>query len=335
MSTTTPKRPRAASGAAAKRRANASSTPRAKTTPQAAPEGPGVAQRVWLGLAHAVGGAVRAIGPERVAKEDRRDGFPFMLLLLAVLGAVMVWFLPGDPIARAINDYTFGGLFGRVAGVLPVVFAAFALWLFRHPSTLDDNGRIAAGLFMGLSGAATLAHVAGGGPAPTDGMPELSKAGGVFGWMFGGPLVFLTTGIGASIIAVLFMALSVFVVTKTPPNRVGDRLRDLWAWLFGLEPSDAAHARGRGGAREGDDLLAGEAASGDGAGSGDDEKLPWWRRNATGREVDPAFDSPVVDDAEARGTEDGLTALFDVDARGESDDLVAPTAGRGDRKSVV
>ncbi|MGO2112839.1 MAG: DNA translocase FtsK, partial [Pseudoclavibacter sp.] len=328
MPTTTPKRQSAAAGASAKRRASTAkrgaqsgtgAAPRTKKLPemQAVPQ-PNIAQRMWLGLAHAVGGAARALGPERVADEDRRDGFPFAMLLVAVVGAVMVWFLPNQPVAQAINDYTFGGLFGQIAFALPVLFTGFAMWLFRHPASLDDNGRIAAGLFIGVSAAATLAHVSNGQPAPAEGMPALATGGGVFGWIFGGPLVFLTTEIGATIIAVLFLVLSLFVITKTPPLRVGDRLRDLWAWLFGIEPDEAAHSRGsRGGGGEAgllDD--AGDSRSGDTADG--DAGLPWWRRNATGREVDPAFDSAVVDEGEGLGTGDNLSQLFGADAAGDT-----------------
>ncbi|GGA74443.1 DNA translocase FtsK [Pseudoclavibacter endophyticus] len=282
---------------------------------------------MWLGIAHAVGGAARAVGPERVADEDRRDGFPLVLLLFAVCGAVMVWFLPHEPAAQAVNAYTFGGLFGQVAYALPVILAGFALWLFRHPASMDDNGRIATGLFIGISAAATLAHVSNEQPAPAEGMPALATAGGVFGWMFGAPLVFLTTAIGATIIAVLFVVLSLFVITKTPPLRVGERLRELWAWLFGIEPDAAAHARGaRTGAGEGG-LLDGEARTAAAEGT-DDGGLPWWRRNATGREVDPAFDSPVVDEGAARGTDDGLSKLFGADAVGDGSASGASDRGR-------
>ena len=310
MATTTPKRQRSERSSSGGR----GRSPRTKKLPEMTSEPtPNVAQRAWIGLAHAVGGGVRAIGPERVAREDRRDGFPFFLLLLAVIGGVVVWFFPADPVAVALNDYTFGGLFGRISAALPVVLAAFALWLFRNPASINDNGRIGVGLAVGVVAATVLAHVAGGRPEPSSGMPALAQGGGVFGWMFGGPLVFLTTSIGATVIAVLAIVLSLFVITKTPPNRLVDRLRELWAWLFGIEPEEAAHARAGGATKTrgaGKGLLDGDDAE---AAAVDDEPgndLPWWRRNASGREVDPAFDSAIIDEDTPLGTTDELTEIL-------------------------
>src|SRR6187402_813740 len=92
--------------------------PVAKTPP---PNEPGLLTVAWMGLAHVVGGAARLLGKETLAKDERRDGVPFFIFLLAIAGAVVEWFLPSDQIAIALDSYTFGGLFGRVAFALPVI----------------------------------------------------------------------------------------------------------------------------------------------------------------------------------------------------------------------
>ena len=95
-----------------------------------------------MGLAHATGAAFRVLGRETLAKDERRDGVPFLLVLLAVAGAIVEWFAVGQEVAIVLNAYTFGGLVGRVAFALPVIMIFFAAWLFRHPASVHDNTRI-------------------------------------------------------------------------------------------------------------------------------------------------------------------------------------------------
>src|SRR5688500_16677314 len=100
-----------------------------KSKPKA-PDRPNLLVRAWMGLAHLTGGAARALGPETLQKEERRDGLPFFIIVLAIIGAVVEWFFINDPIAQALDSWTFGMLFGRLAFALPVVMLLFAIWLF-------------------------------------------------------------------------------------------------------------------------------------------------------------------------------------------------------------
>ncbi|MGO2682926.1 MAG: DNA translocase FtsK [Microbacterium sp.] len=231
---------------------------------------PPLAVRAWVGLAHGVGGLFRAFGPEALEKDQRRDGFPFLLVILACLGAVDEWFFIGNEVAQNISAFTVGGLIGRTAFLMPVLLLILAGWLFRHPSSVHDNGRIGIGFGLFVVSIAGICHVAGGQPEPREGMPALSTAGGLFGWMLGQPLTYLTD-IVAYIVLGLLAALSLLIITKTPPNKIGSRLGDLYAWMFGAErvkPEPDATA----------DDAAADAA---------DDSLPWWRRNKSGREEDP------------------------------------------------
>jgi S-DNA-T family DNA segregation ATPase FtsK/SpoIIIE len=237
------------------------------------PEKPPVAVRAWMGIAHGVGGLFRAFGPESLEKDQRRDGFPFLLVLLAVAGAVNEWFFIGNDVAAAISAYSVGGLVGREAFVLPVLLLVLAGWMFRHPSSVHDNGRIGIGFGLLVWTIAGFCHVAGGRPQPSSGLPALSEAGGLFGWMAGEPLALLLTDVGAYIVLSFVAALSVLIITKTPPNRIGRRLGELYAWMFGAEPSGPRFEE------------SADAPASDDAGS--DDSLPWWRRNKTGREKDP------------------------------------------------
>ncbi|MDQ1582904.1 MAG: segregation ATPase FtsK/SpoIIIE, family [Microbacteriaceae bacterium] len=258
----------------------------------AAAERPGILTRAWLGLAHLAGGAFRVLGPEQFAKEERRDGVPFFLLLLAIAGAIVEWFLVRSPVAQALEAWTFGGLFGRVAFALPVIMLLFAVWLFRHPSSVHDNTRIGIGLGILLVSISGLCHVFGGQPDPkVGGMPALALAGGLLGWVVGGGLTWLITPIGATIVTSLLVVLGLFIVTKTPPNKVGARLRELYAYLFGANLATEEERTAAKDAKTRQIELDGVDGDDDNEGN-----LPWWRRNKSQREEDPAFDSPVIAD---------------------------------------
>ncbi|MFE7846407.1 DNA translocase FtsK 4TM domain-containing protein [Microbacterium sp. NPDC057407] len=235
-------------------------------------ERPPLVVRAWLGLAHATGALFRAFGPETLEKDQRRDGFPFFLVLLAVAGAVNEWFFIGSEVAKNISAYTVGALVGREAFVLPVLLLVLAGWMFRHPSSVHDNGRIGIGFGLLILTVAGFCHVAGGRPQPREGLPALSEAGGLFGWMIAEPLALVLTDIGAYVALTLLAVLSVLIITKTPPNRIGRRLGELYAWMFGAEPREERDTAAMGSADPDDET---------------DPSLPWWRRNKTGREKDP------------------------------------------------
>ena len=238
-----------------------------------------------MALAHTVGGAARMLGPEKFSKEDRRDGIPFTLVLLAILGMVTQWFLPFNEIAQTINDWTFGGLFGRIAFGLPVIMLLLAIWLFRNPSSVHDNNRIGVGIFILLAGMSGLAHVWGGAPQPSDGPAALADAGGLLGWVLGGGLSTVITPVGAVVVIFVLMLLSLLIITKTPPNKIGQRFRDLYSYLFGEsdKQKDTSHTD----SFERLDLDPEVAKA-----------LPWWRRNSARKEAEPAFDSPVIMDSD-------------------------------------
>ncbi|MGO4593413.1 DNA translocase FtsK 4TM domain-containing protein [Leifsonia sp. 2TAF2] len=289
--------------------------PASKTAPQktvaypAADAGPSPLIRGWMGLAHLTGAAFRALGPEKLSKEERRDGFPFFLVLLAIAGAVVEWFLINDQVARTLDAWTFGGLFGRVAFALPVVMVLFAAWLFRHPSSVHDNTRIGIGLSILLLMVSGLCHLFSPHPSPSDGMAALAQAGGVLGWLIAAPLSLVITPYGAGAVVILLLILSLFIITKTPPNKLPARIRELYAYLFGAQLPT-----------EDERLEAKESAKGakskqvelDGI---DDEaepeaNLPWWRRNKSQREEDPDYgDAPA----------DGLTDVFGAGGRGKGE----------------
>ena len=110
-------------------------------------------------FAHAVGAGARALSPDKIAKEDRRDGLPFFLFLLGIIGAIFGWVLIKQEWAHGVHVWTMGALFGRVSFALPVIMIIFAIYLMRHPSTVRDNGRIGIGLFLFIVSISGFFHI--------------------------------------------------------------------------------------------------------------------------------------------------------------------------------
>jgi S-DNA-T family DNA segregation ATPase FtsK/SpoIIIE len=248
----------------------------------------GVFAKAYLGLAHLAGGAFRVLGKETLEKDQRRDGVPFFLLILAVAGAIVEWFTPTASVSSALDAWTFGGLFGRVAFALPVIMLLFAAWLFRHPSTVHDNTRIGIGGILLLSSVSAICAVASGNPTPSVHSAELAKAGGVVGWIASWPLTQLGAPGAVVPVAAIVVVFSVFIITKTPPNKIGERLRQLYAYLFGATLTEREPREKPTNATE---SLQFGTLSDLGLDDDDPASLPWWRRNKSKKD---AFDTPVV-----------------------------------------
>lgn len=269
---------------------------------------------IWLAMAHGVGGVARMFRLEPLEKEQRRDGFPLFLVLLAVVGVIVEWFLINNQVAQTVSAFTFGGLFGRVAFALPIILLGFAFWLFNNPTGTHDNRRIAIGLGFALLGLTGLSHIAGGQPSPGGNAIELADAGGLIGWMIGQPLSYLTPWVAVPLLVALTI-LSILIITKTPPTKIGARLIEFYEYLVGKPASDAtepaaekaeqpekAPRKSRKKKRHTEEVLFetgtfeslfgsdGELAEDADAG---DTGVPFWRRNPTGREEDPPFNAEV------------------------------------------
>ncbi|MCZ4066966.1 DNA translocase FtsK [Microbacterium sp. H37-C3] len=260
---------------------------------------PPVIARAWMGLAHATGGMFRAFGPETLEKDQRRDGLPFLLVLLAIAGAAVEWFMIGTEAGTLVSAYTVGFLIGREAFIMPVLLLFLAGWLFRHPASVNDNGRIGIGFGLFILSVAGFCHVFGTRPEPKAGALELSASGGLFGWAVGEPLTILTV-YGAAAVLGLVTVLSILILTKTPPNRIGSRLGDLYAWMFGAE-RPAADPDGDAPTVAFSPKKSKKATPAEVDDDEDEDALPWWRRNKSGREEDPDDGSASQDLTELLG----------------------------------
>ena len=255
------------------RRAPASRSPRRSDT-SARPTSRRSASRAWLGLAHATGGLFRAFGPETLEKEQRRDGFPFLLVLLAIAGAVVEWFFIGAEVATD-DQRLLGGRPRRPGGVRPAGPPDPPRGLAVPASVVRPRQRAHRHRVRALRPDArgVLPRRSAAARSRTRAFPALSEAGGVLGWMLGEPLALVLTEVGACIVLGILSLLSILILTKTPPNRIGRRLGDLYAWMFGEERPEPREQSAAAGRRPDDSRRI--------------PSMPWWRRNKTGREEDP------------------------------------------------
>ncbi len=239
-------------------------------------------------LAHAVGGAARLFGRETLAPEERRDGVPFLLVVLAIGGAIVEWINPTHEVAIALDAHTFGYIFGRVAFALPVIMLVFAVWLFRHPSSVHDNGRLGIGLALLLTSVSGLCHLFGGQPQPADGPIPMAHGGGILGWIVAQPFVAIRAAWLGVVLDAALMPLPLFILTKTPPNRVGQRLGEAYSYLFGAElPQRAPRVPA-----EQPELGSSFSELGLEADPTDPSSRPWWMRPKKSA-GEPAFDTSI------------------------------------------
>ncbi len=288
MASTTSSRSRSASSRAQSGRGRQQTAatkryPVKEYVPDSEQAGPLVA--LWMWMAHGVGGAFRLFGRETLAKDERRDGVPFLMVVLAIAGIVVEWFLPFDQIAQTLHEWTFGLLVGRLAAAVPVILVLFAAWLFRHPSSTNDNSRIGVGLLLFLVSVSGLCYLLAGQAGPPD-LAGMGRSGGIVGWLVNWPLAQIHAEVVTGIVLALLGLLSLLVMTKTPPNRIGGRLREGYVYLFGEHgprTASASEAAEAGGLPEVGSL---------GEGFEDDGHVPWWRRGKARK--DDAFDSPVL-----------------------------------------
>jgi len=278
--------------------------------------GPSVWRTGWLGVASFVGQGFRAFSAESLAKEDRRDGVPFALVLFAIIGIVVEWFNYNQTWALTLNHYTVGGALGRLAFALPIILIVLAIWLFRHPSSVYANGRVAIGLGLLLVAISGMTHMALGRPAPGEAsFAELAAAGGVLGWLVVEPFVFLgaDTPYLAWPVLVLFLVMSLLIMTKTPPNKIVYRTREAYAYLFGVDLEEAARNK----KAETTPGVEFGTLSDLGLDMSNPDSMPWWRRGK--KDKGEAFDSPIVstpttDTGEVNSQEDLLEQLRKAEA---------------------
>jgi DNA segregation ATPase FtsK/SpoIIIE, S-DNA-T family len=197
---------------------------------------------VWMGLAHTVGAAARALG--RNARDldpaHRRDGAGLATLGLAILVAAVTWWHMGNVVGRGLSALVRGG-FGSAAWILPILLALLAWRYLRHPDRNADTARMLIGWIALIIGGLGLVHIAHGTPRleGPDSLAAVRGAGGVIGYAVSTPLVAAVTPWVAVPLLALIAGFGLLVVTGTPLHRVPGRVALLHGFMWGTQPQDA------------------------------------------------------------------------------------------------
>ena len=267
-----------------------------------------------------IGWLARSLSSDKIAKEDRRDGAPFALFLLGVAGAIDVWFFPEDDIAQNLNNFTAGLLFGKLSVALPVVLVVFSMYLMRHPSTQRDNSRVGLGWVVLLVSTAGFFHLFSNRPQPSGGVEQLAEAGGLFGWLITVLFINTITEWGAGVVVGILVIGSLLIMTKTAPNRILSRVKELYHHLFpgSSEPKEEDEEE------ELDDAY-------------DGTKAPWWKRSKS--QDKEAYDTPVLTGDETVSLEEifgeNVEDVAPADPAVESAELTEPIDVVGDNPTAA
>jgi DNA segregation ATPase FtsK/SpoIIIE, S-DNA-T family len=194
---------------------------------------------IWMGLAHAVGWVVRLIGRNAAVardldREHRRDGAGLLLIAVAIVLAVAVWFDGAGPIGAWLARSTHL-VVGAIAMALPLALLIGAVVLMRDPvldeTTGDERigrGRGLVGWSALIVGGAGVLHLAKGGPTDA---AVLDRAGGVLGRGVGSGLATAVTAPVALALLALLAFFGVLVTTRTPINKIPTRMAAGWRYL--------------------------------------------------------------------------------------------------------
>ncbi|MEV0949143.1 DNA translocase FtsK [Promicromonospora sp. NPDC050249] len=246
----------AASKRPAQRRGAARPAAKAASGPSRPPWPVRALRGLWMGMAHAVGGATRAAGPRTVQDpsdegtqkqqggqelepDHRRDGVGFALLAVAVIVAAREWWGIDGPFGDGVHAVV-AGTFGIAGVALPVLLVWLAFRVMRHPERAQQNGRVAIGLSFLVVATCSLVHISAGLPSPTAGFAPVQDAGGIIGFLFATPVVTGLTQWFAIPLYVLAGFFGVLIVTATPVHRIPARLRGMYDRLTGNHREGAA-----------------------------------------------------------------------------------------------
>jgi len=190
---------------------------------------------IWRGLAKFLGKSVRFVakGAKDLDPAHQRDGFAFLLLILAIAAAAGTWFDGGNIVGRALASFFYGG-FGRIGIFTPLVLGYFAFRLFHSPDKKSATGRIVVGTIALLLSTTGIAHLLN--ESSGTGTTAMHNGGGWLGYAISQPLVALMTDVLAYPVLILLLCFGLLVTTATPVSSVITRIKNTATWLNSKRP---------------------------------------------------------------------------------------------------
>lgn len=191
---------------------------------------------IWRGLAKFLGKSVRFVakGAKDLDPAHQRDGFAFLLLILAIMAAAGTWFDGGNIVGRALANFFYGG-FGRIGIFTPLVLGYFAFRLFHSPDKKSATGRIVVGTIALLLSTTGIAHLLN--ESSGIGTTAMHNGGGWLGYAISQPLVALMTDVLAYPVLILLLCFGLLVTTATPVSSVITRIKNTATWLNSKRPA--------------------------------------------------------------------------------------------------
>jgi S-DNA-T family DNA segregation ATPase FtsK/SpoIIIE len=193
---------------------------------------------LWLGVAHGIGWVVRLIGRKAATAKDldvehQRDGAGLLLIGLAIVLAVALWFDAAGPFGAWLAS-SLRLAIGAVALAVPLLLLMGGIRMMRAPADAARRGRGVVGWTALILASTSLTHL--GKRQPTT-LTLTDQAGGLLGRIIGSSLAAAVTGYVATALLILLALFGLLVVTATPINKIGSRLAGLWNYLVGAPPS--------------------------------------------------------------------------------------------------
>ncbi len=190
---------------------------------------------IWRGLAKYLGKSIRFVakGAKDLDPAHQRDGFAFLLLILAIMAAAGTWFNGGNIVGRALASFFYGG-FGRIGIFTPLVLGYFAFRLFHSPDKKRATGRIVVGTIALLLSTTGIAHLLN--QSSGTGTTAMHNGGGWLGYGISQPLVVLMTDVLAYPVLILLLFFGLLVTTATPVSSVITRIKNTATWLNSKRP---------------------------------------------------------------------------------------------------